>query len=202
MIEVIHALRRSLIPTASFALTYALTVAIGMAMVHSGNQFALGYRDRLVARALAQDPAALADQRGEHGRAALIDFARNLGLGAMPSTVGGLAIVLPYPVAAYRGWVGGIVSVTRTHESRLRNRRQAISYGTTLVLQLVPYSLAGGAGVMLGLAYYRRRRGVAVAERWLGLPAEAVRDVLRVYIVVVPLLLIASLWEFLNPWRF
>jgi hypothetical protein len=171
-------------------------------MVHSGNQFALDCRDQLVARARANSPVLLADQNGDYQRAALIDFAQNLAFGAIPSTIGGLAIVLPYPVAAYRGWVGGIVSVTRTHESRILNRRRAGSYLTTLLLQLVPYSLAGGAGVMLGMAYLRRRHERIRSERWLGLPADVVRAVLRIYVLVVPLLLIASLWEFLNPWRF
>ena len=200
--SIISALRRSMLATASFVLVYVIAVVAGGVMVHSGNQFALNYRDRLVARAHAQDPASLADQRGAHSRAALIDFARNLGLGAVPATVGGLAIVLSYPVAAYRGWVGGIVSVNNAHASRFGTRRQAINYVTTLLLQLLPYCLAGGAGVTLGLAYYRTRGQIPASERWFTLPAAAVQDVMWVYVVVVPLFLVASLWEFLNPFRF
>ncbi len=64
------------------------------------------------------------------------------------------------------------------------------------MLQLVPYSLAGGVGVNLGLANLRPRP-VYQGARWLGLPREALLDVLRVYLLVVPLFLIASLWEFL-----
>jgi hypothetical protein len=37
--------------------------------------------------------------------AALLDFERNLLLGAVTQTVGRLAVILPYPTAAYRGWV-------------------------------------------------------------------------------------------------
>jgi Stage II sporulation protein M len=199
--NIVAALKRSMLATASFALIYVLAVVVGSVMVHSGNQFALNYRDRLVARAHAQDPVSLADRRGAHVRAALIDFSRNLGLGAIPSTVGGLVIVLSYPVAAYRGWVGGIVSVNNAHTSRLGTGREALNYVTTLALQLIPYCLAGGAGVTLGLAYYRARGRVPAPKRWLTLPADAVQDVLWIYAVITPLFLIASLWEFLNPWR-
>ena len=68
-------------------------------------------------------------------------------------------------------------------------------YLTTLILQLIPSILGGGAGVNLGLSYYRPRPYYQ-GEKWLGLPKEALRDGLRIYILVMPLLLIASLWEF------
>lgn len=184
----------------SVALTYVLSVAVGMGMVHAGNGLALSYRDKLVARAVRSDPAAIVYRQGNRLRAALLDFGRNLFLGAVPQTVGGLAIALPYPVAAYRGWVGGIVSVDRAHASRLAKRRSAAYYVLVLVLQLVPYSLAGGAGVNLGLTYLRSRSHDR-REKWLGLPKEAVQDVLQIYLLVVPLFLIASLWEFLSPWN-
>ena len=194
------ALSRARAAIFSVALTYVLSVATGIGMAHAGNRFALSQRDNLVSRAMQKDPAAIAYQRGNRLGAALLDFGRNLFLGGVPQTVGGLAIVLPYPVAAYRGWVGGIVSVDRRHASRLARRRAAAYYFIVLLLQLVPYSLAGGAGVNLGLAYLRSRHEGGV-ERWLGLPKEALRDVLRIYLLVVPLFLIASLWEFLSPWN-
>jgi hypothetical protein len=38
--------------------------------------------------------------------------------------------------------------------------------------------------------------------KWLGtFPQEAVRDVLRIYVLVIPVLGIASFWEFLSPWN-
>jgi len=197
--SVLRAVSRARTAILSIVLTYVLSVAVGIGMVHAGNRFALSYRDKLVARAGRSDPAAIALRQGNRLRAALLDFGRNLFLGAVPQTVGGLAIALPYPVAAYRGWVGGIVSVDRAHASRLAKRRSAAYYVLVLVLQLVPYSLAGGAGVNLGLTYLRSRphgRG----EKWLGLPKEAVQDVLQIYLLVVPLFLIASLWEFWSPW--
>src|SRR5712692_9849199 len=101
----------------------------------------------------------------------------------------------------WRRTVAGWAALFRwiAHASRLAKRRSAAYYVLVLVLQLVPYSLAGGAGVNLGLTYLRSRphgRG----EKWLGLPKEAVQDVLQIYLLVVPLFLIASLWEFWSPW--
>ncbi len=192
---VVQALVRARGPILVMACVYAASVTTGAVMVHSGNAFALRYGDRLVERAHAADPASLALAGGHRIRAAAWDFGRNLLLGAVPSTVGGLAIVVPYLVASHRGWVGGIVSVDRAHVSRLRDPAERTYYLVTLVLQLIPYSLAGGAGVPLGLAYLRRARHPG--PRWLGLPRAAVQDVLRIYLVVVPLFAIASLWEFL-----
>lgn len=117
-------------------------------------------------------------------------------LGAVPNTLAGITVVVPYLLAIYRGWVGGIVSVDDAHVSRLATPDKAIYYLLTLVLQLIPYSLAGGAGVNLGLAYLRARPFYH-GERWLGVPREAVLDVLRIYLLVGPLFFVASLWEFL-----
>lgn len=165
-------------------------------MVHTGNEFALTYGDGLVARAHASDPAAIALQKGDRMNAALLDFGRNLVLGAAPATASGLAVVTAYPIVAYRGWVGGIVSVDRRHVSRLADSREATYYLLTLVLQLIPYTLAAGAGVNVGWAYFRPRPYYRGAK-WIGYPKEAVFDVLRIYVLVVPLFLVASLWEFL-----
>jgi uncharacterized membrane protein SpoIIM required for sporulation len=197
--RIIVAVHRARRPIVWLALTYAVSVAIGIAMVHLGNQTSLRFRDRLVSRAHAHDPAAIAYAHGLRLRAATLDFARNLFLGAVPATLGGLAVVLPYPLAAYRGWVGGIVSVTRARSSRLRTPREAAYYLLALVLQLVPYSLAGGAGVHLGMAYYRAK-GNTMVKRWWDLPTAALGDVLHIYLLIVPLFVIASLWEFLSTW--
>lgn len=170
-------------------------VLSGAIMVHGGSPFALRYRDQLVARAHAQDPASLALAKGHRLEAAAWDFGRNLVLGAIPSTVGGLAIGVPYLIAMHRGWVGGIVSVDGNHVSRLIDPAERKYYLLTLVLQLIPYSLAGGAGVRLGLAYLRRHP--KPPQTWIGLPMDALHDVLWIYLLVVPLFAIASLWEFL-----
>ena len=189
------ALARARIPIVLMICAYAVAVTIGAVMVHSGNTFALRAGDGLVARAHVQDPASLALVKGHRLRAAAWDFGRNLVLGAIPNTVGGLAIGIPYLTAMYRGWVGGIVSVDNEHVSRLKDSGERTYYLLTLVLQLIPYSLAGGAGVRVGLGYLRRRQNPG--PLWIGLPQEAVRDVLWIYLLVVPLFALASLWEFL-----
>jgi uncharacterized membrane protein SpoIIM required for sporulation len=196
--SILRALVRARLPIATMALTYAVAVGVGFAMVQAGNVFALHQRDALVAGANASDPASLALQQGNPLLAAVLDFLRNLLLGAVPSTIGGLAIVIPYPVAIYRGWVGGIVSVDSAHHSRLATPSDAIYFLVTLILQLIPYILAAGAGINLGLAYLRPRPCYA-GSRWHGMPIEALRDVARIYVLIVPLFLIASLWEFLFP---
>ena len=195
-----RALTRARTVTLTIALTYALSLGVGMAMVHTGNTFALSFRDDLVARAHAGDPSSQALQAGEPVQAALLDFSRNVLLGAVTDTLGGLLVVLPYPTVAYRGWVGGIVSVDRAHTSRLADPLQAAYYLSVVILQLVPYSLAAGAGINLGLAYFRpppHYRG----RKWYGYPVEAIKDVLWIYALAVPLFLTGSLWEFLSPWN-
>jgi hypothetical protein len=102
--------------------TYVVSILTGMVMVHAGNEFALRYRDQIVNQALQQDPAAVALNRGDNTRAALWDFAGNLALGAVPKTISGFAIVFPYPMVAYQGWIGGIVSVReRSHQPAKRS---------------------------------------------------------------------------------
>ncbi len=194
------ALRRSRIAILSVAAVYLLSVATGILMVHAGSRFALNYGDRLVARARQQDPAAISYREGHRLRAALWDFSRNLVLGAIPQTITGVTVVSPYGFAAYRGWVGGIVSVDGKHQSRLGGWRSGAYYLITLILQLIPYCLAGGIGVHLGLEYFRNYTRPTV-EKICGYPKQALMDVARVYILIPPLFLIASLWEFLSPWN-
>ena len=43
--------------------------------------------------------------------------------------------------------------------------------------------------------------GLPVVTTSCGGMAEAVRDVLRIYVLVIPVLGIASFWEFLSPWN-
>lgn len=190
------AFRRGRNAIISVALLYVLSVTAGAVMVQVGYQPALSYRDNLVSNARATDPVFMALYSGDRLRAALLDFYGNLVLGAIPNTLGGLGVVFPYPLVAFRGWVGGIVSVNDAHVSRLATFDGGAYYLITLVLQLVPYSLSTGAGVNLGLSLWRRQPYYE-GEKWFGFPREAVLDVLRIYAVVVPLFLIASLFEFL-----
>jgi hypothetical protein len=184
----------------SIAAVNVMGVIIGVLMVHSGSEFALSYGDKLVARAQKQDAAAVSYRQGHRLTAAAKDFAMNLVVGAMPMTLTGLTVVSPYAFGAYRGWVGGIVSVDRKHQSRLRDWRKGAYYVIALVLQLIPYSLAGGIGVHLGLCFFRQFP-CYTGDKVGGYPKEAIWDVIRVYQLIVPLFLIASLWEFLCPWN-
>lgn len=190
------ALRHARMAIISVALLYALSVFAGAVMVQVGYQPALSYRDNLVNNARATEPALIALRDGDRLGAAILDFYGNLVLGAIPNTLGGLGIVFPYPLVAFRGWVGGIVSVNDAHVSRLATFDGGAYYLITLVLQLVPYSLSTGAGVNLGLSLWRRQPYYE-GEKWLGFPKEAVLDVVRIYAIVIPMFLVASLWEFL-----
>ena len=190
-----HALRRARVAILSIAFLYALSLLVGTTMVQTGYQPALAYRDYIVSNAQS-DSTLVALNSGNRLGAALRDFYGNLVLGAVPNTLGGLGVIFPYPFVAYRGWIGGIVSVNNAHVSRLATFSGAFYYLTTLVLQLLPYSLATGAGVNLGLSLWRKQTYYE-GERWLGFPREAVLDVLRIYALIVPLFLVASLWEFL-----
>ncbi len=190
---VMRALHRARIPILTVALTYIVAVGVGIIMVHVGNEMAIAYRDRIVSG--AQSSAAITALKGNNRfQAALLDFGGNL-YGAMVDTLAGLGVIVSYPVIAYRGWVGGIVSIDSSHASRLADSKEAIYYLITLTLQLIPYTLSGGAGVNVGLAYLRPRTFYQ-GEKWLGIPKEAIRDMLRIYLIVIPLFLMASLWEF------
>jgi len=170
-------------------------------MVHVGNKFALDYRDQLVNQSLQSNPASVAYVQGRNFEAAVWDFAENLVLGALPKTISGFSVLLSYPMVIQQGWVGGIVSVHGDHTTRLSEPRSAIYYLLTLFLQLVPYSLAVGAGVNVGVALFRTPPYYE-GQKWLGIfPNEALRDVARIYLVVIPLFLVASLWEFLSSWN-
>jgi hypothetical protein len=198
---VIRAVVRARFSILTIALTYITFITLGIFMTHTGNSFALAAGDRLVSKAMQQDPAAIANNQGDSLRAALLDFVRNLMIGAVPKTVGGMAVITAYPLVAYQGWVGGIVSVRADHSSRLNNIRSAVYYLLTLLLQIIPYSLAVGAGVNVGIAILRPQPYYQ-GDKWLGIfPKEALRDVGRIYALVIPLFLIASLWEFLSPWN-
>jgi hypothetical protein len=179
----------------SVGAVYALAAAAGMVMVHSGSDFAVDARDRLVGRARSS-PALQALEQDDRLRAALIDFGGNL-LGALSTCLAGLGAITSYPLIAYRGWIGGIVSITGAHTSRLADPHEAAYYLITLVLQLIPYTLSGGAGVNVGFALWRPKPHY-LGAKWLGLPREALLDGLRIVAISIPLFLIASLWEFLG----
>jgi uncharacterized membrane protein SpoIIM required for sporulation len=202
LVSIRRAIQRAKWSILTIAATYFLSITVGIVMVHAGSPLALKSRDQIVNQANQQSRTMQAANQGNGFQAALLDFAGNLFAGAVPKTVSGLAIIFPYPLVAYQGWVGGIVSVRGDHSSRLNDPRSAFYYLLTLVMQVIPYSLAVGAGVNAGMAMFRPAE-VYQGEKWLDLvPKEALRDIGRIYALVVPLFLLASLWEFLGPWNF
>ncbi len=191
----LRALRRAKFGMLTIGMTYVVAWAIGLAMVHAGNSFALGHRDRIVSKAWASSPILHALGGGHPIAAAALDFGAN-SLGGLASTVAGYWAPAAYPVALYRGWIGGIVSVGRNHGSRLKEASERRYYLITVLLQLVPYILAGGAGVNLGIARVRPV-GAYAGPKWFGVPTEAFRDAGRIYLLVIPLFAVASAYEFL-----
>jgi hypothetical protein len=181
------------------AATYAAGVVIGAISVHANVELALRVRDRTVSKAQSSS-ILIADREGRHLHAAVLDFAANLGLGAVPSTIVG-ALFSPglYPLAVYRGWIGGIVSVDRRHTSRLRVPRTAAYYLTVLVLQLIPYSLAGAAGLVLARA--RRAVNESGLAGWRRIPRDTWLDVAWMHGAATMLFFLASFVEFVGPWR-
>ncbi len=137
-------------------------------------------------------------QKGNRLRAAGLDAAGN-ALAGLASLGAGYFPPAGYWVTALRGWVGGVVSVDDAHHSRLSSSWEAFYYLTTLFLQLIPYSLAGGAGINLGMAAFTRRGRAAYQGprvRWLLIPYEALGDAGWIYLASLPLFGIASIFEF------
>lgn len=194
-----QAFRRSRLGIGTIALTYVISLLVGSGLVHSGNTFALGYRDRLVGTAQKGSAILSNLEKGNRWRAAGLDAAGNAFAGAV-SLVVGYFPPTGYGMAAFRGWIGGIVSVDDEHHSRLGTPRECFYYLATLILQLIPYSLVGGAGVNLGIVTFSRwGRSVYPGERvrWLLIPYEALGDAGWIFLVSVPLFAVASGFEFL-----
>lgn len=194
-----RALRHSMFGIWSIGLTYILSVLVGLSMVHSGNRYGLEFRDKLVGKAQHESAILREFQRGSPAAAAGLDAAGNAVAGLL-SIIAGYGIPAGYGIAAYRGWIGGIVSVDGAHRSRLASPSSAFYYLVTLLLQLVPYSLAGGAGVNLGVAAFAgvdRSGYYGPRMRFLQIPYEAISDAAWIYALSLPLFAIASLFEFM-----
>ncbi len=185
----------------SIFLTYLLSSSVGIYMVHSGNRFALAQRDKTVQKALTSDKALIAYQSGKRATAMVRDVGGNLFYAAIPQTVAGFGVILPYFSVAYQGWVGGIVSVDSTHRSRLRGIKAASYYFLVLLLQFIPFSLSIGAGVRCGVELYRDNAAVSWRFWRYRLPRECLVDLGYVFAVTVPLFFVASAFEFFSPWN-
>jgi hypothetical protein len=127
-------------------------------------------------------------------RAAVLDFGGNL-VDGISSGLLGLFPPLGNGMALFRGWVGGIVSVDGEHHTRLASARSGLYYVGVLLLQILPYSIVGGAGINIGISLYRCSARYS-GPRWWSFPLEALRDGWRLVVLAIPLFLIASLIEF------
>ena len=199
--RVATAIRRCGRYSASIFLTYVLSATVGAIMVHSGSRYALSRRDAIVERALVHDRASIDYRAGRRVRAALADAAANFGLAALPQTVAGLTVVLPYLTVARQGWVGGIVSVDGHHVSRFRSLRGGAYYVGVLLLQFLAFSLCIGGGIRCGVALYEENRQVGWRFWRYRLAPAPVGDLLRVVCSSIPLFLLASSFEFLSSWN-
>lgn len=170
-------------------------------MVHSGNDFALSYRDKIVGKALKTDKATVDYQKGNNFSATMYDFAGNLLFGAVPQTLLGLGIVLPYFTVSKQGWIGGIVSVNSAHKTRFKNFKTTFYFFFVLLLQFIPYSLAIGAGIKFGIDFnnYNKIHGWALWK--YKIQNNSLIDLGYVYVLVVPLFFLASYFEFMSTWN-
>jgi len=201
MRNMVRAVSRARVAILTVAGTYIVSILVGIIMVHSGSSFALDYQDKLVGDAVKKDPAAIANVHDDKFKAAMLDFAGNLVVGSMPKALAGFGIVFPYPLVAYQGWIGGIVSVGGDHSSRLNDYRSAIYYLLTLILQITGYSLAVGAGVNVGISLFKPLPFYQGEKLFRLFPKEALWDLARIYALAIPIFFVGSLWEFLSSWN-
>ena len=195
--RIADALRRARAPIAILTVVSVCSLVVGGVLATIGNSFALDQRDAIVGAAQNSDITSAYNQ-DDRVKAALLDTAGNVEA-ALITSVTGLAVVVPLPIAAYRGWVGGIVSVDAQHRSRLGQPGPAFYYLVTVALQQIPFLLAGGAGMYLGLVAWRRRNDASVRPLLtLRIPGEAIRDVGWIWALALPFFLAGSLFEFLQ----
>jgi hypothetical protein len=170
-------------------------------MSQNGNHFAISYRDKIVGQSLKTNEASINYLEGNKFSAALNDFMGNLLIGAIPQTLMGFGIIIPYFYVLKQGWVGGIVSVDSEHNSRFKYFKSTFYFLLVLLLQFIPYSLALGAGIKCGIDFYNNNK----LNGWLiwkfKIQKTSLIDLGYVYILVVPLFFIASCYEFLSTWN-
>jgi hypothetical protein len=180
---------------------YTISVTIGIIMSQTGNDFALSYRDKIVGQSVNSDKASINYLKGNNFIAALYDFKGNLLFGAIPQTIMGFSIVIPCYTVAKQGWVGGIVSIDNEHKSRFKNLNSILYYFIVLLGQLIPYSMAIGAGMKCGIDFYFVNKTIGWDIRKFKIPKTSLIDVGYIYILVIPLLFLASCFEFLSEWN-
>ena len=181
--------------------TYCISCITGIAMSHSGNSVALSCRDRIVGNAVKTDEASISYQAGNNFSAAIYDFTGNLFFVAIPQTIMGLTIVIPYFTTAAQGWIGGIVSVDAAHNSRLKHVKSSLYYLLVLLLQFISFSLSIGAGIKCGVDFYNANRLTGWEFRRYRIPKASLIDLGMVYAVAIPLFFLASCFEFFSAWN-
>jgi uncharacterized membrane protein SpoIIM required for sporulation len=196
-----RALKRIKVYFLSIFIIYIISVFAGIMMSHYGNHFALTYRDKIVGQSLKTNEASENYQKGNGFTAALYDFKGNLLLGAIPQTVLGFTVIIPYFSVIKQGWVGGIVSIDGDHKSRFKNIKSILYYFIVILGQLIPYSLAIGAGVKCGIDFYNDNRTTGWNIKNLKIPKTSLIDLGYIYIIVIPLFFMASCFEFLSNWN-
>jgi len=199
--SIILALVQCRIYVFSVFITYCISCLAGIIMVHNGNWFALSYRDKIVGKAIKTDKATLNYKEGNNFSAALHDFKGNLLFGAVPQTLMGLGIVVPYFTVSKQGWIGGIVSVDSGHMSRFKNFKSTFYYFFVLLLQFIPYSLAVGAGIKFGIDFYNYNKINGWLIRKYRVQKSSLSNLGYVYLLVIPLFFAASCFEFLSAWN-
>jgi uncharacterized membrane protein SpoIIM required for sporulation len=199
--KVSDAVKRCKVFVLTVFIAYCLSCMTGIIMSHNGNQFAVSSRDNIVGKAMKSDKASLNYQEGKNFSAAMNDFMGNLLFGAVPQTLMGFGIVIPYFFVLKQGWVGGIVSIDSEHKSRFKNFKSTFYYLFVLLLQFIPYSLAIGAGVKCGIDFYNFNRMNGWNLSKFKIQKSSFIDLGYVYILVVPLFFIASCFEFMSAWN-
>src|SRR5664279_4293403 len=199
--KVSDAVKRCKVFVLTVFIAYCLSCLTGIIMSHARNQFAVSSRDNIVGKAMKSDKASINYQEGKNFSAAMNDFMGNLFFGAIPQTMMGFSIVIPFFFVLKQGWVGGIVSIDSEHKSRFKNFKSTFYYLFVLLLQFIPYSLAIGAGIKCGIDFYNYNK----LNGWMILKYRIQRtsliDLGLVYILVIPLFFIASCYEFLSSWN-
>jgi hypothetical protein len=170
-------------------------------MSHYGNSFALSQRDKIIQFIVKNDKAALNYQSGNKFTGALYDCGENLFYAAVPQTVMGLGIVFPYFSVAYQGWIGGIVSVNDSRQSRFDNIKSAAYYLIVAFLQFIAFSISIGAGIKCGIDLYKYNSKVSWKIWTYRIPKASLQDVGLVYMATIPLFFVASCFEFLSSWN-
>jgi len=195
------AIKRCRIYVLSIFLTYCISCFAGIIMSTNGNDFALAIRDKIVGKAMESDKAAINYHEGNNLQAAVYDFSGNLFKVAIPQSIMGFGIVIPYFSVTIQGWIGGIVSVDSGHKSRFKNFKSTFYYLLVLLLQFIPFSLVIGAGIKCGVDFYKDNVKYNWAFTKYRFRKQSLTDFGLVYIPAVVLFFIASCFEFMSGWN-